>query len=252
MQPLLIRSGYLVVVVCLCFYDLYYYALGRVFDYVAFATLVAITYLIANKNKAILYITKIMLVIMGCFCALTLLNLISTQNAPDTRHILGILASLTFGCLVYVNMKVAKTTLLKCIKISASLILSVFAVQWIYGKLGIATLDVTGVLSDIPSRISVSDPNHFRGSAIFQEPNSFCVFCYLICSALIFSREKSLSVQLVALALMLVMVFSNSLWGIGASAILMGLFAIERQKKPIIFLMIVLVISHPLWPLKGG
>ena len=239
MQPILFKSGYLATVICLSVYDF--------FDYVAFATLAVITLLIASKNKAILHIPKIVLIIAGSFCSLTLLTLISAQNAPDTRHIIGILASLTFGCLVYVNMKVAKRILLNCIKISAALVLLVFAVQWIYGKLGILTLDVTGVLSDISSRIAVSDPDDFRGSAIFQEPNSFCVFCYLICSTLIFSREKSLSLQLVALTLMLVMVFSNSLWGLGAAALLMGLFAIERQKKPIIFLAIVLVVSHPVW-----
>ena len=50
MRLILFKSGYLATVICLSVYDFYYYEFGRVFDYVAFATLAVITLLIASKN----------------------------------------------------------------------------------------------------------------------------------------------------------------------------------------------------------
>lgn len=229
------------ILLCVFCYDFYYLPVGRLFDYIAFALLIFGLVTVGSNIKELVKLHSTTVIL-----ALVILFYVAVFGG-DTRHICGLFFCLLFGHLMMIVMKTNSRLVYAMLKWAALPVLFTFFIQWVAGKYFGFVIDVSGALSDFPSRIYVSDPNDFRASSIYQEPNSYCIFAFLLSVSLVFSGQKGVFDRTLMILLPVSMVFSNSLWGIGAAGLVLVLFLINKYKKLFFVTVGILLITLPVW-----
>lgn len=198
------------------FSDFYFPGVGRLFDYVFLAVIVfslPFVHLGRNRNHQLAFLTAFWVLlpwlVMGAISG-SLLMIFALCTGI-------LLVSLVFGnhALEY------REDFDRYLKAAIILCLAFFFVQYILQYSIGYYLDIHKAVGSITSRGWNEDLLYFRGSGIFQEPNAHCtvLFCLITIRRLTFGRKDwTFPVSLLS------MVLSLSLWGFGATLLLIFLF----------------------------
>lgn len=222
---------------CISCFDLYYYGIGRVFDYLAFVFLLCIL----NISDIIKNI-KLLIALVTPF----IFGILFFQ---DIKALLGILFGISFGVLFYCFCdKTSRNTDKYIIGVLLFFIFAFF-VQFIAFKFLNTYIDLAGFLSSIPSRNYIPSIDFFRASGLFQEPNSYAVFCYFAITVLLYGvRYYDFTRDVVLILLIMTMAMSNSLFGIIAFPVLCILALVNKVRRSVIAIgLMVLALTYNVW-----
>ncbi len=210
--------------------DIYYPGLGRVFDYISIILLIVALFSwfsrLINKidcvNFGLVYLLLAPWIFMGAFF---------------NDGILAVSAiSVGFLIVLPINRAIVRSiprgvieAQIKMIILIGSIFLLIQSLAY-YG--GGYFLDLTRILGAIESRSLNEELNYFRPAGIFQEPNMYCTVMFCLLSACPHFQKRSLRIELVGIV---GIVFTQSLWGIGAAVVLMYLL---YGIKPLMWLLV--------------
>jgi hypothetical protein len=233
----------LLVIACAACYDFYYPGVGRAFDLVGLAILCTwyvFTYGFSLKRVAV------SLALIGVVLTASLITI-----GGDVRHIIGLTLVVVFFKLYRDYFRRHIEQCWYALQIVAIAIAIIFFVQLVTHIAFKHTLDITSFVGSIPARIFNPDTHYFRAASIYQEPNSYAVFAFMIASLLILRRRKGMLALCALWLMLLTMIISQSLWGMSVSIILL-LFAMLVKYisvKSVFFASFTLVLlsSAPLW-----
>ena len=65
----------------------------------------------------------------------------------------------------------------------------IFLIQLLSFKVLNFYIDFTTILGSIPSRNYIEETDFFRASGLFQEPNSYCVFAFMMSTILLYTKD---------------------------------------------------------------
>jgi len=221
-------------------FDAYIIHVGRYLDYLALLICLLCVYFEKGWRPLVAVPPVIIFVALYFICLAFLFG-------AQARHFTGLLFALccfhVFSLFIerrqhHVDVGIVSVT---------TLILFLFFVQLVIGRTTGFFIDYNALISDIPSRIHTHEAYNFRPASIFQEPNSFAVFAFLVSVYLLVSLAHGQVFRKLVLALLIIAMFaSNSLWGMAAS-ILTLLFALcYRQFRLVWTCVVLLAIASPI------
>lgn len=230
-------------VLCVFAYDLYYPVVGRVFDLIAVLALFAWYFYSFGFRvfRAIRAPALLCLTLVGIYLL----------RGGEIRHLTGLLLMVTFFYLYRQFFERYHEHCWLALQIASIAIAFTFFVQLAAFELFGHVLDISSAAGSIPSRIFILEMDYFRASSIYQEPNSYCVFAFIV-SSLLIAKNRIRQLERFTLWLMIVtMIMSNSLWGMALGG-LVTLFAciirhIRISSAFFTSLIAFLLLSSPVW-----
>ena len=231
MNILLSKLSFIILLVS-C-YDLYYPPFGRVLDYLS---LFLILFYIVKKE--FFYNYKIFLYLIAPFSfGILFFN--------DIKSVIGILFGITFGCVFYIYYK-ERESITPFLLVSIIMVLFFF-IQLFTFKFFNFYIDFTSILQTIPSRNYIESIDYFRASGLFQEPNSYCVFAFMMVTILLYTNMQHRLKDLTIILLISTLMISNSLWGMVLSVGLIGLLLLRKKYKYVLSIVIILFVTQSIW-----
>lgn len=231
MNSLLNKSLFIVLFISL--YDLYYSPFGRVFDYMAFILLFLF---IVKKELVVKY--KLFLYFIAPFSfGILFFN--------DIKSVMAILFGILFAYMFYIYYQKNKT-IIPFIWISIFMPI-LFLIQLFTFKFFAFHIDFTSILNSIPSRNYIEEINFFRASGLFQEPNSYCVFSFMMSTILLYTKYEHKYKDIAVVLLISTMIISNSLWGMVLAIGLTGLLILRKKYKYVLSMVLVLIVTQSIW-----
>lgn len=216
-------------------FDLYYAPFGRVFDYVA---VIILSLYLLKKPRIIISNFKLFIVISLPF-------LFGVIFFHDVKSTLGIMFGLSFCYLFFLYLKEGVD--LKHFYLIPFLMCLLFFLQLFSFKFYHSYIDMTGLLNSIPSRNYIPATDFFRASGLYQEPNSFCMFSFMMATILLYGNINSKYDYATISLLSIAMMVSNSLWGMVLSVGIISVLCLRRKFKYVLSIGIILSLTHNIW-----
>lgn len=214
-------------------FDLYYSPFGRIFDYVAF---LLVFIFIAKKELLSNY--KILLYLIAPFSfGILFFN--------DIKSVIGILFGISFGYIFYIYYQ-KNQSIIPFVWVSIFMSI-IFLIQLFTFKFFGFYIDFTTILGSLSSRNYIEETDFFRASGLFQEPNSYCVFAFMMSTILLYTKYEHKYKNIALVLLISTMIISNSLWGMLLGIGLIGLFILRKEYKYILTVTLVLIVTQSIW-----
>ncbi len=214
-------------------FDLYYSPLGRIFDYMAFLLLFIF---IVKKELLINYKILLYLIVPFSFGVLFF---------NDVKSVIGILFGVFFGYIFYIYYQ-KNQSIIPFVWISIFMSI-IFLIQLLSFKVLNFYIDFTTILGSLSSRNYIEETDFFRASGLFQEPNSYCVFSFVMSTILLYTKYEHKYKDIAVVLLISTMIISNSLWGMVLAIGLTGLLILRKKYKYILSMVLVLIVTQSIW-----
>jgi hypothetical protein len=206
--------GFLIFIV-FSFSDFYFVEIGRAFDYVFLACLLAYCFLARIKVAYQIAPSIHLAAILSIWLFVGMLN----------QHVLACLAILVGVVFVFFffnrrNFSIEPTSIDQILEITILINALILIVQiWTFYQFG-SFLDFSAMVGSLQSRGLNEGANFFRSSGLFQEPNAYCTAMFCLLSLRIVNFKSRSYVNYFGWASMLL---TQSLWGFGAALVLLWL-----------------------------
>ncbi len=224
---------FLILILFVCLYDLYFSPFGRIFDYMAFLLLFIF---IVKKELLINYKILLYLIVPFSFGVLFF---------NDVKSVIGILFGVFFGYIFYIYYQ-KNQSIIPFVWISIFMSI-IFLIQLLSFKVLNFYIDFTTILGSLSSRNYIEEIDFFRSSGLFQEPNSYCVFSFVMSTILLYTKYEHKYKDIAVVLLISTMIISNSLWGMVLAIGLTGLLILRKKYKYILSMVLVLIVTQSIW-----
>lgn len=210
--------------------DIYYPGVGRAFDYMAVILLIyALFYLVSRQlNKIDYFYFLIGYLILGpwIFFGIFFNNGFLAVSAISIGFLIVMPIS---RAMIYSLPRSSIEVQIKTIILVSSLILLIQSLAYYVGGY---FLDFARFFGSIESRSLNEGLDYFRPAGIFQEPNMYCTIMFCLLSACSHFQQRNFRIEFIGIVGVL---FTQSLWGIGAAVVLVYLL---YGVKPLMWLLI--------------
>jgi hypothetical protein len=238
-------------IICLAFFlfaEVYFYSLGRPFDYLAIGLLFLSALVIKNNNATRIYV-RFIAPTAFLIMPWVVLGLLSGHVLAASAFLIGVILVFPLGLALAENigMDLISESIYYVLILSTGLFYLQLSIYYVFG----VYLDFSSYLGDITSRGYNTSLDYFRPHGIFQEPNAYCTitFCLLaLCPFLSKRRHGVESLAIFSLAA------SLSVWGAAASIMMFLLLKRKFIIHPVVlsvFLFILLVTFGPGYDVSG-
>lgn len=127
---------------------------------------------------------------------------------------------------LFLNAEFDKDKVLKQIRVIILIhVLAYFLQYVIFHLYGASYIDYRELLGMRPLRVWIESTHYFRSSGLYEEPNSYAVSLYMLCILYYVLKRKIDGVLIVACVTMML---SESLWGIGAVLVIIGIISFDK------------------------
>lgn len=224
-------------------YDFYYVGPGRIFDFVAFAILLMWhLHVLGLPSLKSLYTPSLLCLAIGGFYII---------RGGEIRHTVGLIFVVFVWHIFREFYKRNRSACWFALEFVSLLLALIFIVQLLLFTVSGYVLDLNSLAGSIPARIYIEDTNYFRSSSIYQEPNSYCVFAFIVASVIIVCKRTETLARITLWVMLATLIMSNSLWGMALCLVLVGIMLATQQIKLksifVISLVGSLLISSPIW-----
>lgn len=224
---------FLILILFVCLYDLYFSPFGRIFDYIAFLIL----FIFIVKKELIINYKILYIFIVPFSFGVLFFN--------DIKSVIGILFGVFFGYIFYIYYQ-KNQSIIPFVWISIFMSI-MFLIQLLSFKVLNFYIDFTTILGSLSSRNYIEEIDFFRASGLFQEPNSYCVFAFMMSTILLYSKEDQKYKNIAVLLLISTMIMSNSLWRMILAIGLMFLYFLRKEYKYILTMILILIVTQNIW-----
>jgi len=232
-----------VCIACVVVFDFYYPIVGRAFDLLSLVIL--LNWYICFNGLRLSRAVWISILFS------TILSLNFFILGGEFRHFMGLILIVSFWGVFHDYFTRHREQCWYVLQIVAIAIALIFFLQILTFHLFNYRLDITGNVGSIPARIFNESTNYFRAASLYQEPNSYCVFAFIVATLMILQRRVDFLGQLTLWLMLVTMIMSSSLWGMALSVVLMlvGLWIRSISARSIFFMSLIafLCISSPFW-----
>jgi hypothetical protein len=224
-------------------YDFYYAGPGRIFDFAAFTILLLWhLHVLGLPSLKSLYAPSLLCLAISGFYFI---------RGGEIRHTAGLIFIVLFWYFFREFYKTNRSACWLALEFVSLLIATIFIIQLLLFTFSGYVLDLNSLAGSIPARIYIEETNYFRSSSIYQEPNSYCVFAFIVASLIIMCKRAEPLARITLWLMLATLIISNSLWGIVVCLVLVAIaLATQQIKVKSIFaisLLGSLLISSPIW-----